>query len=442
MALRIGFAQEIITPELGVPLCGYFVPRPNTGAYDDLYVRALVIEGNDGERCAIVSADLCFLSLELIDRCRCAIKNIGIDYHGKIIFSATHTHTAPYPAEFFGDPADETYLAHFAMKCALAIKRADAGLAGCTLATANAYCDTLAFNRRYWMKDGTVITNPPKLDPEIVKPEGPVDYDIPVAAFMQGGKIAALLVNIVNHTDTVDGDVVSADWPGRMTRAIQNKLGFDVPVITLIGASGNINHFNPADAAQTSSFAEATRIGNGYADAVTAVLKDLKTVAADDVKFVSSVIEIPYCEITDEDAARAQAILDKPFDGENGDMTARGLARGEGAVARFFAGQLLDYQKNCSGKSRKFRLVSMQFGNDIAISTLPGEPFTEIGMAIKKASRFPMTMIASLTMGECGYIPMPECFDRGGYEILPVDGGAPAHDTAIRLIEEASALVK
>ena len=160
MALRIGFAQEIITPELGVPLCGYFVPRPNTGAYDDLYVRALVIEGNDGERCAIVSADLCFLSLELIDRCRCAIKNIGIDYHGKIIFSATHTHTAPYPAEFFGDPADETYLAHFAMKCALAIKRADAGLAGCTLATANAYCDTLAFNRRYWMKDGTVITNP------------------------------------------------------------------------------------------------------------------------------------------------------------------------------------------------------------------------------------------------------------------------------------------
>ena len=91
MALRIGFAQEIITPELGVPLCGYFVPRPNTGAYDDLYVRALVIEGNDGERCAIVSADLCFLSLELIDRCRCAIKNIGIDYHGKIIFSATPT---------------------------------------------------------------------------------------------------------------------------------------------------------------------------------------------------------------------------------------------------------------------------------------------------------------------------------------------------------------
>ena len=84
----------------------------------------------------------------------------------------------------------------------------------------------------------------------------------------------------------------------------------------------------------------------------------------------------------------------------------------------------------------------MQFGNDIAISTLPGEPFTEIGMAIKKASRFPMTMIASLAMGECGYIPMPECFECGGYEILPVDGGAPAHDTAIRLIEEASALVK
>ena len=92
--------------------------------------------------------------------------------------------------------------------------------------------------------------------------------------------------------------------------------------------------------------------------------------------------------------------------------------------------------------AREFRLLSIQFGDQAAIVTLPGEPFTEIGLAIKAASRFETTVVSALSMGECGYSPLPECFGRGGYEILPVEGGGPAHDTAPRLIEAASALVK
>ena len=36
--LKIGYAQEIITPPAGVELAGYFNKRPNIGMYDDLYV--------------------------------------------------------------------------------------------------------------------------------------------------------------------------------------------------------------------------------------------------------------------------------------------------------------------------------------------------------------------------------------------------------------------
>mgnify|MGYP003735835651 CR=1 FL=1 len=41
----------------------------------------------------------------------------------------------------------------------------------------------------------------------------------------------------------------------------------------------------------------------------------------------------------------------------------------------------------------------------------------------------------ALAMGACGYVPLEACFARGGYETLPVEGGAPREDTADRLIE-------
>ena len=41
---KIGFAQEIITPPTGVGLAGYMNKRPNVGMYDDLYVKALIIQ--------------------------------------------------------------------------------------------------------------------------------------------------------------------------------------------------------------------------------------------------------------------------------------------------------------------------------------------------------------------------------------------------------------
>ena len=44
--MKIGFAQEIITPPIGVDLAGYFHERLNVGMYDDLYVKSIVFEVN------------------------------------------------------------------------------------------------------------------------------------------------------------------------------------------------------------------------------------------------------------------------------------------------------------------------------------------------------------------------------------------------------------
>jgi len=53
---------------------------------------------------------------------------------------------------------------------------------------------------------------------------------------------------------------------------------------------------------------------------------------------------------------------------------------------------------------------------DVALIGLPGEPFTGIGTALKKAPGWKMILPCCITNGYEGYFPMKEAYDEGGYE--------------------------
>ena len=232
--INVGIASEIITPARGVALAGYFDPRPNTGAHDDLKVRVTLFR-QGSVITGFVSYDLCFICMNIIEAVRQKLAAAGMNFGGELIFHAIHTHTAPYPAPFFGsDSTDKEYLADLVDASFRAIRRAYKNLAPAELFCAKENNNPLAFNRRYFMKNGKVVTNPGKLNPDIVKPEGPVDEEITVMAIRQDGRISAVLANIVNHTDTIGDDFVSADWPGRMEHTLQTKLGSDVQVSMML----------------------------------------------------------------------------------------------------------------------------------------------------------------------------------------------------------------
>src|SRR5574344_688119 len=107
--MKTGFAKEIITPKRGAPLCGYFNPRPNVGKYDDITLKALVIE-ESGVKSAVVVYDLCFVGLKLVGRLKKALSDAGVSFADKILFCATHSHTAPYSKPFFGAPEDSDFI--------------------------------------------------------------------------------------------------------------------------------------------------------------------------------------------------------------------------------------------------------------------------------------------------------------------------------------------
>jgi hypothetical protein len=437
--MEVGSSKIIITPQRGLPLAGYFNPRPNEGVLDDLYARCVLFR--QGRTIGgVVSLDVCMVSVEFVAEVLDALAKAGFRHGRGLFITATHTHTAPFVTPLFGTAPDTAYMRSLVSKVVEVVMTAERNLAPATLRIGRVKDNPLAFNRRYWMKDGGVTTNPGVKNPAIVKPEGPVDREIGILAAEQGGRITALITNIVNHTDTVGGNMVSADWPGRLERCVQNSLGHDPLVMTLIGCAGNINHIDVySDEYQGYAYNRAWQLGRCYAERVVSRLGRLKKFVPDKLAVASRTIEIPYRKITQAQIDQARAILANVLCKDSGgDLTSEGLATGEGAVARFFAGQLLEYSRSCAGKSRCFRLVTLGFGQEFAMTSLPGEPFTEIGLAIKKMSPFKHTWPVALAMGACGYVPLAECFARGGYETLPVAGGAPREDTAERLIKASA----
>lgn len=434
--MKSGVSREIITPQRGVSLAGYFNPRLNTGILDELFVKVLLLE-QDGIVSGIVSFDMCCLDTDLIDHMKNELLKRGIKFVNNLIFSVTHTHTGPQIGNLFGVEASDKYLSTLVEKTGLAVLRAYQNLASAELLATSMNKNPFAFNRRYFMKDGRVLTNPGKLNPDIVRPEGDVDREISVCAVRQEGLITAMAVNIVNHTDTIGGNLVSADWPGFMEKEIQSALGCEISVLTLIGCSGNINHFDVSSGKSQTNYDEARRIGKGYAEIILRTMKSLGPLKySSRLKIESKEMEIPYRDIGDEELKKAEDVLRRIGTSESkGDMTSEGLATGDGAVAKFFAEQLVAYRKNCSGRSRNFRIVAIRLGDDLSFLSLPGEPFTEIGLAIKRKSPCRLNFIITNAMGKCGYVPLKECFKRGGYEILPLVGEAPQEDTAERLVE-------
>jgi len=434
-AYQVGFGRAIVTPQRGIPLSGYFAPRFNRGVRDHLHVRACLFR-QGATTAGIVQMDVLEVTAELISSIRAGLRDAGADYADELIVCATHTHTGPDLCRHLNDTDPAAFAAmsaNLVRQSMHAVQWAERNLAPAELFGATVVNNPFAFNRRYWMKDGALITNPGKLNPDIDRPEGPVDREIGVLKIVQDGETAGFLTNIVNHTDTIGDDLVSADWPGFLERALQRRCDRQAPVITLVGASGNINHFDVTSEQSQTWHGEARRIGEGYADIVWQALPQAEKVAGPlEVKVVT--FPLRKRPISPEELAGARQLL-ADTEGLDGVTTSEDLAKGSPVALRYFAKELLQYAENEGGTVAEFPLTCIRFGRDLAIVSLPGEPFTEIGLALKRQSPFGKTFVVSNANGYAGYLPLQECFARGGYEPLPVRFGGAEKGMAESLIE-------
>lgn len=430
-ALTAGAAAADITPPRGCPMAGYYSARGAEGTHDPLQAKALVIEV-DGTRVALVALDLIGTPRELVEATRAAIeKSTGIPA-ANVMISATHSHTGPVLSErgrfVEGVPGGaellRAYLKELPGRIAAAVAAADAARKPARLSTATGREDGLAFNRRFFMLDGTVGWNPGKRNPRIVRPAGPTDPAVPVVyAETLDGKPIATYVNFAMHLDTVGGMYYSADYPHALGRALAAVRGDDMVTLFTAGTCGDVNHVNVASAAAQRGHGEAARIGTRLAAEVLRTYDRLEPVAGP-LRVSSKLVELDLPAVTAGDVEKGKAVI--------------AALAAETKPAPAFLDQVKAFQAvEVAGRLGKAFAVEVQvisLGDDLAFVSLPGEIFVELGLAIKAGSPFKQTVCAELANGSVGYIPNRVAYSQGNYEVVSARVAAGSGE---RLVDEA-----
>ncbi|MCL6505823.1 MAG: hypothetical protein K6T59_02260 [Bryobacteraceae bacterium] len=433
--LRVGAASVKITPPVGVPLAGYYNVRLATGVHDELYAKALVLESG-GSRAALVACDLIALEQDLVEAARALIeKATGIPGE-HVMISATHTHTGPLLNPRFlslieGAPrqAAERYRALLPSRIAEAVRLAEAALTPARAWLHTGREETVSFYRRFLMKDGTVRFNPGKLNPDIVQPVGEPDPEVPVVYFdtPDGGPLATY-VNFALHLDTVGGTQYSADYPYTLARLLGKIKGSGMLTLFTLGAAGNINHIDVRSAEPQKGHAEAQRIGTILAGEVVKSYARLRPAPTNPLRGVSRPVQLPVPSLDAGSVEKAQAkarLFGKPGAPPFLDM-----------VAALRTLDIADFRR----QPLTAEVQVLALGDQMAWVGLPGEIFVELGVAVKKASPFPHTIVVGLANGSIGYVPTQKAFAEGGYEVISArcapGCGELLADAAIRLLRE------
>ena len=415
--LEVCFRRIDITPDRPVSLLGYFTDRISEGTLDRLHCRLAALSVRQ-ERLLFVQIDSCLFGRADAEwLALAASRSSGIPTERVMVF-ASHTHTAPGLADLYAVRRDAAYLDF--LETAIAVAASELGSGDrATVRICRGRAPGLASNRRWWLENGTVATNPPRMHPALVQPEGPIDDEVNTVAFRgPDGRVLGLFVSASNHVDTIGGNLVSADWPGIMEAEIRAGLKTDAVVVPFIGAAGNINHFDFLRKLDQSSYEESRRIGKGYASAVLDSLETGGETGGDPLAAARRTIRVPGIEMSAAELERAREIVSRPPAATHGhDLTAEDLFAGDPGVERIFAQALLDL---AAGSPRDYEvpLQLVRVGR-IGFFAIPGEPFVEIGLALKALPGFDLAIPVGLANGYFGYIPMRESFGRGGYEVKP-----------------------
>lgn len=398
--IQCGVSELNITPPLGSSIPGYFEDRTSTGIKDELFAKSLIIE-SAGKTLAILAIDCIDLDSDIVKRIRDRVYAYTGIPPSCVMVSATHTHTGPPVQAGFVDSYDASYISFMVQKAADAAILAFNSRREARIGFGSGQEGSIAFNRRYFMKDGRFATNPGVLNPLIDRAAGPIDPEVAVIRIddMAGNPIG-IVTNYACHTDAVGGTEYSADYPGKLAAVLKQLLGINTASLFLMGASGNINHIDVSGqfpivpnhylTMGTILAGEVMKVREAVIPSGQAI-----TLAAKQVFF-----SVAHRKPSQPDIQAAQELL---------------KAGTETRIEQIFAQLALEVdasEETCS----EVELQLLRIG-ELAVVGLPGELFVEFGLEIKRKSPFKYTIVNELCNGSAtGYVSTREAYEQGGYE--------------------------
>jgi neutral ceramidase len=426
--LLAGGARVKLQPPIGIAMVGYGnrIGR-STGIHDDLAAQALVI-GDGTNKAEIVGVDVLAIGSRIADEiCSRVAARTDIS-RDAIMICATHTHSGsmfniwatPRPdAHDVGRDRDLEWERALPDKIANAVCAANECLRPATIRAASTPF-TLGTNRRMLMPDGDTML--------AANYAGIADNEAKIlGVYDSTGDAIAFVINYPCHGVVLceDNLLYSRDWMGfaidEIERLASKNGGNETVGVFLNGATGNI------DPRSRGSFEVAESHGRELGRRAFEALEDAHPIR--ESKLIAKRLALrlklknlaPAVATAREFVAQTELSLNN-HQGGAGFQLKRLHDHRERALAMLRNLEALDEA------NRRDRRVNYNRGEmatnlniialaDLAIVGIPGELFVELGIALKRNRSFEHTLVAGYCNDPIGYIPTPEAYGEGGYEV-------------------------
>ncbi len=395
--LAAGAAAVDITPAPGLDLGGGAF-GPARGTLHRLEARVLYL-ATGRDRVVVAACDLLGFDAAYASEVRSRMAAAAGTSASRVMLTATHTHGAPATVELrnWGTP-DAGYRGRLASQLAGAVKAAREAAEPARLAVAEGRCPGVARNRTFG-------------------PKGPVDDRVVVLRVdgADGRPLAAVVNAAVHPVNLHSAGRITPDYPYFTTADLRSAVGRDVPVLYLLGASGDLL---PVSFEGHPSMPSAAETGGRIGRAAIELLRRAEHADAVPLAAETRVVRVPLAPLPDADALRAQ--IDEagrrleafarpdPADWEwTRWKTRREWA--EAALAAIESGRL--------ETETSLALQAMRLG-PAAVIGFPGELFAEFGRAVARTRGAGTVLVATLANGCQGYFPSRGAYRLGSYEAI------------------------
>ena len=358
-AFSVGYAKADITPHDSVPLRGYgdAMERFSEGYLEPMYATCVAFADTDGTVVLLISTDLTNSADSMTKDTREAISAAtGVPF-SNILFTASHSHSAPDYSQAV--PTIATYINEFKDSVLEGAKAAIADLSPATMETGFTRIDKANTVRHYLLADGSYqgrAVGTVKKD-QLIGHYSKVDNLMQLVRFNRESDKDVILVNWAGNPMGVEDSIykmAGPNYPGILRQELEKK--YDCEVSFVLSGSGNVN--------------------NGS-------------------QIKGEVIQKTYVDLGQRLAEEAGKVLD------NG-MT-------PGKADKIQLSENLWQTPDLKGGVPTVPLYAFSVG-DWACVTAPFEIFDTNAMAVRDASPFKMTFYATCANESHGYLPTPASY--------------------------------
>lgn len=398
---RVGLASVKITPEEPVLMYGYAGRTdPHKGVASDLFAKALAIGDANGPSAVLVTCDLGGVDGAMTER---IAARLGAKHHlarAAFIFNASHTHAGPLPwvadEEVKGLPqpvvaATRAYDQRLEQKLEQVADEALSRLEPARMSWGLGMAP-FVMNRRQFTDKGIILG---------FNPKGPVDRSVLVLRVDDAaGKPRAVLMGAACHC-TCSGSknlLIDGDYAGYAQSALQEQMP-GVQAMFMAGCGGDANPWPRGEIPQ------AKQHGATLAAEVTRVLAEKLAPLRPPLRTAIETAALPVAPPESREKLLAMAKL-SGWERYVGTRQLAILDRGEKPATSF-----------------AMPISAWQFGNDLTLVGLSGEPVNDYVHLIENTVGPLRLWVAGYCHDVFGYVPSARVLAEGGYESRGIDRG-------------------